>query len=64
MLNQLSDINDPLISMFRESELKPIKDNSAYHSPEVSETDEENQDAKRKIVTKDLKWRSTTVRLL
>jgi hypothetical protein len=31
-----------------------------YHSPEESETDEEN-DGKRKIAIKDLKWRSSTV---
>jgi len=29
--------------------------NSAYHSPEISETDEEDSSDKRKIVIKDLK---------
>jgi len=29
--------------------------------PDVSETDEENTTGKRKIVTKDLAWRSATV---
>lgn len=50
--------------MFKESELRPIKGNSAYHSPEDSETDEDDPTGKRKIVTKDLEWRSTTVRSL
>ena len=54
-------INDPLITMFKESELRPIKEFSAYHSSDVSETDEENTAGKRKIVTKDLAWRSATV---
>ncbi|CAG8774649.1 12665_t:CDS:2, partial [Ambispora leptoticha] len=33
---------------------------SVYHSPEASETDEENPSGERKVVIKDLKWRSTT----
>jgi hypothetical protein len=49
--------------MLKEHEIRPIKDNSAYHSPELSETDEENPDGKRNIIVKDLKWRSETVRL-
>jgi hypothetical protein len=48
--------------MFKDSELRPIKNDSAYHSPEVSETDEDDPSGKRKIVVKDLKWRSMTVR--
>ena len=47
--------------MFKESELWPIKESSAYHSPDVSETDEENTTGKRKIVTKDLVWHLATV---
>ena len=54
-------INDPLITMFKESELRPIKESLAYHSPDESEIDEENATGKRKIVTKDLAWRSATV---
>ncbi|CAG8474138.1 3135_t:CDS:2, partial [Racocetra persica] len=41
-----------------------IKDMSVYYSPEVSETEEENLSNSRKIVTKDLEWCSTTIRLM
>jgi len=61
-MNHLSVINDPLIQMFKEKELQPIKDNSIYHSPDLSETDNEHP-GKRKLVTKDLEWRSTSVRI-
>ena len=54
-------INDLLITMFKESELRPIKESLVYHSPDESETDKENATGKRKIVTKDLAWRSVTV---
>jgi hypothetical protein len=47
--------------MFKGNELRPIKESTAYHSPDVSESDEENPTGKKKIVTKDLPWRSTTV---
>ena len=52
-----------MIKTFKKSELRPIKESSLYHSPDVSETDEDNSE-QRKIVTKDLEWRSLTVRLL
>ena len=63
-IDHLAAINDPVIKLFKKAELRPIKKSSAYHSPDVSETDDENLDNKRKIVTKDLKWRSSTVRLI
>ena len=50
--------------MFKDGELQPIKESSACHSPNISETDGEDTDNKRKIVTKDLKWRSVMVRLI
>ena len=56
-------IEDPLVKLFKKSELRPIMDISAYHSPEASETDDDDIN-KRKIVTKDLIWRSTTVSLI
>ncbi|CAG8451392.1 4553_t:CDS:2 [Racocetra fulgida] len=31
-----------------------------YHSPEVSKSDKENPSNNRKIIAKNLKWRSTT----
>ncbi|CAG8808750.1 22598_t:CDS:2, partial [Dentiscutata erythropus] len=46
----------------RKNELRPIKNSSRYHSPEVSEIDKENPSGKRKVGTKDLRWRSTTLR--
>jgi hypothetical protein len=61
MINQLRGIGDPLIRQFNSEHLQPVLDNSAYHSPEISETDEEDSSGKRKIVIKDLKWRSSTV---
>jgi hypothetical protein len=61
-MNHLAVINDPLIQLLKETELQPIKENSVYHSPDVSETDDENPE-KRKLVTKDLEWRSIAVRI-
>jgi hypothetical protein len=64
VIENLQDIDDPLIRKFEEHELRPIKENSAFHSPEASETDTENPNGKRKIAVKNLKWRSSTVSLL
>ncbi|PKY57595.1 hypothetical protein RhiirA4_429099 [Rhizophagus irregularis] len=61
VINHLKEIDDPLVKMFKIKELLPIKNNSLYHSPEISETDDENP-GQRKIVTRDLKWRSSTLR--
>ncbi|RGB32160.1 hypothetical protein C1646_790926 [Rhizophagus diaphanus] len=54
-------IDDPLVKMFKIKELLPIKSNSLYHSPEILETNDENP-GQKKIVTRDLKWRSSTLR--
>ena len=62
MIEHLLAINDLLIEIFKENELRPIKESTFYHSPEVSETDNDNS-GKRKLVTKDLEWRSTAVRI-
>jgi hypothetical protein len=61
MINHLRRVGDPLIRKFNHEHLQPVIDHSAYHSPEISETDEENPSGKRKIVIRDLKWRSSTV---
>jgi len=61
MIDHLKEIDDPLVKMFKIKELLPIKSNSLYHSPEISEMDDENP-GQRKIVTRDLKWRSSIVR--
>ena len=58
---RLAAINDLLIRMFKDNELHPIKENTTYHFPEDSETDEENPNDRRRVITKDLKWRSSTV---
>ncbi|CAB5392060.1 unnamed protein product, partial [Rhizophagus irregularis] len=58
MINHLRRVGDPLIRKFNNDHLQPIINHSAYHSPEISETDEENPSGKRKIVIRDLKWRS------
>ena len=63
-MNYLDAINDSVIKLFRKHELQPIMTESAYHSPELLKTDQENPTDKRRIVVKDLKWRSATVSLL
>ncbi|PKY52843.1 hypothetical protein RhiirA4_470733 [Rhizophagus irregularis] len=60
MINHLRVVGDPLIRKFNDERLQPVINNSAYHSPEISETDEENPSGKRKIVIRNLKWRSST----
>ncbi|CAG8795095.1 25150_t:CDS:2, partial [Dentiscutata erythropus] len=59
-IEHLRAINDLLVRLFRNRELRPIKNSNRYHLPEVSKTDEENPSGKKKVVTKDLRWRSTT----
>jgi hypothetical protein len=54
---------DRLVKKFRPDELQGVRTDNRYHSPEVSETDEENSN-KRKIVIRDVRWRSSTVSLL
>jgi len=51
---------DRLVKKFRPDELQGVRTDNRYHSPEVSETDNENPN-KRKIVVQDIKWRSSTV---
>ena len=53
-------LEDRLIDKFYSSELNPIRSDNRYHSPEVSETDDDDPE-NRKIVVRDLKWRSSTV---
>ncbi|RGB27200.1 hypothetical protein C1646_769412 [Rhizophagus diaphanus] len=45
---------------FEQQSDHPVINHSTYHSPEISETDEENPSRKRKIVIRDFKWRSST----
>ncbi|RGB38509.1 hypothetical protein C1646_755674 [Rhizophagus diaphanus] len=47
MITNLQAVNDPLIRKFKVHELEQIKNNSAFHSPEVSETDTKNLNGKQ-----------------
>ena len=59
MISHLQTVSDPLIKKIKKGDLQLIMDNNAYHSAENSETDQET--GKRKIMVKDLRWRSSTV---
>lgn len=61
VIEHLQIVNDRLIKNFKDGELKPIIDDNFYHSPEDSETDQENPSGKRNIVVRDLDWRSSAV---
>jgi hypothetical protein len=56
-------LKDRLVNNFYDDKLNPIQIDNQYHSPEVSETDANNPN-KRKIIVRDLKWKSTTVILI
>ncbi|PKC08183.1 hypothetical protein RhiirA5_500118 [Rhizophagus irregularis] len=58
-IDKLKKLKDRLINKFHTNELRPLQTDNRYHSPEVSETDSDNPN-KRKIVIRDLKWRSAT----
>lgn len=55
----MQNSKDNLINKFDKNDLKEITSNNSYHSPDISESDEEA--SKNKIVTYDLQWRSNTV---
>jgi hypothetical protein len=56
-------LKDRLVNNFYDDELNPIQTDNRYHSPEVSETDDNNPN-ERKIIVRDFKWRSATVILI
>jgi hypothetical protein len=58
VISHLQTVGDPLIKKIKKG-LQVIIDNNDYHSPEDSETDRET--GERKIMVKDLRWRSFTV---
>ncbi|GBC28481.2 hypothetical protein GLOIN_2v1765153 [Rhizophagus irregularis DAOM 181602=DAOM 197198] len=60
-IDKLKKLKDRLINKFHTNELRPLQTDNRYHSPEVSETDSDNPN-KRKIIIRDLKWRSATLR--
>ncbi|CAG8805699.1 2435_t:CDS:2, partial [Dentiscutata erythropus] len=55
-------INDKLLRKISKKDLALIKNNNRYHSPEVSKTDGDDESTERKVVAKDLKWRSKTLK--
>jgi len=56
------DKSDELIAKYDETELLDILQNTQYHSPELSETDDENyENGKRKVDVYDISWRSNEV---
>ncbi|GBB93524.1 hypothetical protein RclHR1_21880004 [Rhizophagus clarus] len=57
---KLKNLKDPLIEQFKDEELLPIVRDNGYHSPEFSSEDE--VDEKNKIVVRNLRWRSSTLR--
>lgn len=62
MIKHLQVVDDELIKQIKDVDLKPVIDNNLYHSPEDSETDQES--GEKKIVIKDLRWRSSTVSII
>ena len=54
IISNLKKSNDRLITQFDKTELDPIIKENCYHSPEVS--DDNNQ-----VIVHDLPWRSDTV---
>ncbi|GET56420.1 hypothetical protein GLOIN_2v1485492 [Rhizophagus irregularis DAOM 181602=DAOM 197198] len=57
-INNLKKINDPLIEKFSNEELRPIITENGYHSPEISESEDE----RNIIVVRNLRWHSSTLR--
>ena len=56
------DKSDKLIVKYDETELLDILQNTQYHSPELSEMDDENyENGKQKVNVYDILWRSNEV---
>ncbi|CAG8706800.1 15732_t:CDS:2, partial [Dentiscutata heterogama] len=62
MIDHLSEVNDKLIRKIAKKDLMKLQTSNHYHSPEISEMDEES--VKRKIVVYNLKWRSQALKEL
>jgi hypothetical protein len=60
MIEQLREEKDHLIRKFSVRELSSIIKDNRYHSEEESETDPDHPRTRR-IVVKDMEWRSSTV---
>jgi len=61
MVRHLQLLDDPIVSKLKKSELNPIMLENAYHSPEESEVDLDNDSNENRIVIRDIKWRSDCV---
>jgi hypothetical protein len=58
----LFDHNDDQVKDYDKKEVLKIMKNTRYHSPEDSETNEEQPNGKRKINVYNISWRSNKVR--
>jgi len=61
IIDRLHKEKDGLVKKFSKKELQPIMDDNKYHSQEESETDPDHPNGVRRIVIKDMRWRSSTV---
>ncbi|CAG8438630.1 10632_t:CDS:2 [Funneliformis caledonium] len=59
-ISKLIRLDDQLLEKFYNDEIQPVFTDNQYYSPKVSETDDEC--SKQKIVIRDIKWQSSTVR--
>lgn len=60
-IHHLRSINDTAINKFPDQDLDLICKNNLYHSPEVSSTEDNDDNDKPKILVQNLTWRSSTV---
>ncbi|EXX58403.1 uncharacterized protein OCT59_024974 [Rhizophagus irregularis] len=58
MVRHLQLLDNPIVSKLKKSELNPIMLENAYHSPEESEVNSDNDSNENRIVIRDIKWRS------
>ncbi|UZO23313.1 uncharacterized protein OCT59_015656 [Rhizophagus irregularis] len=63
MVRHLQLLDDPIVSKLKKLELNPIMLENAYHSPEESEVDSDNDSNENRIVIRDIKWRSDCLRM-
>ncbi|CAB5190922.1 unnamed protein product [Rhizophagus irregularis] len=63
MVRHLQLLDNPIVSKLKKSELNPIMLENAYHSPEESEVNSDNDSNENRIVIRDIKWRSDCLRM-
>lgn len=52
---------EPIVAQYNKNEILQITQDKRYHSPELSETDDENPEGKRQVFVYDHSWRSDEV---